>query len=303
LLNFSAWRRTVNLSQLTMKRYFIRFLAVPVLLSVLLAALGFFVWHTLTARPVARPAPVQSKRIPVVLPSLDTLSSVVERTENSIVKLEGEGCGGTLAGSGIVVSPDLILTSAHVIAGTHDTQVITSAGTLAATPVYIDPSQDVALLRADAIPVPALAIARSLSLQGTQGIIIGYPGDGGIHIEPGVVALVNDTAYSGIYNQTETELRYYQLDGKVTSGNSGGAFIDKNGQVVGLVFAVSESGTTGYARVLNDLPDGIAVAEYLHDPVNTGECAAASSEITVPANSTPEIQPETKPQAADFTGP
>src|SRR5665213_1034032 len=48
------------------------------------------------------------------------LDAAVAKDEASVVKIEGDGCGGTVEGSGFIVSPGLVATNAHVVAGvTH----------------------------------------------------------------------------------------------------------------------------------------------------------------------------------------
>src|SRR6185436_16688492 len=59
-------------------------------------------------------------------------SSVVQKVQDSILKIRGKApsCSRQLEGSGFVIGPELVLTNAHVVAGTTETdvEVINSKG-------------------------------------------------------------------------------------------------------------------------------------------------------------------------------
>src|SRR6266545_4459294 len=71
----------------------------------------------------------------------------VERAAAATVQIESEGCGGLLFGSGFPVEPHLVVTNAHVVAGTGRHRVLTAGGARStATVVWFDPRRDLALL-------------------------------------------------------------------------------------------------------------------------------------------------------------
>ncbi|MGH3623624.1 MAG: MarP family serine protease, partial [Sciscionella sp.] len=61
-------------------------------------------------------------------------SAVVRRVRSSVLKIRGRApsCSRALEGSGFVISPDRVLTNAHVVAGTDAVSVVTEAGRLPA---------------------------------------------------------------------------------------------------------------------------------------------------------------------------
>ncbi|MCA9334311.1 CvpA family protein, partial [Candidatus Saccharibacteria bacterium] len=56
-------------------------------------------------------------RTDIDLPALGDMRPAVEATRDSVVKIEGEGCGGIVDGSGFVAGKGFVATNAHVIAG------------------------------------------------------------------------------------------------------------------------------------------------------------------------------------------
>ena len=85
-----------------------------------------------------------------------------EAAAGSVLKLEGTACGVGTQGSGWVVRPGLIATNAHVIAGAEGTPCFAPNGqVLSATPVYIDSTNDIALVRVRGLEIDALPVNTS----------------------------------------------------------------------------------------------------------------------------------------------
>ncbi len=117
-------------------------------------------------------------------PSSTAVESAIQVASPSTLRIEGDGCGGRLTGSGFVVGDDLVVTNAHVIVGTDSITVTDGQGRLAAVPVTFDPDTDLAVLRVEGLDVPPLDLALDLTVEvpprGTGGVILGYPGGGGL---------------------------------------------------------------------------------------------------------------------------
>jgi uncharacterized membrane protein required for colicin V production len=188
----------------------------------------------------------------------------------SVVRVVGTACGLSVAGSGWVARPGLVVTAAHVVAGEHDTAVqpFGSGPALPATPVAVDARNDVAVLR-----VPGLR-ARPLRLvdpqPGTPVALLGYPGDGPFDAKPGrigrTVTVLSDDAYGhGPIPRTITSVR-----GLVQHGDSGGPAVDARGRVQTTIFAARVGSSGGY---------GVPAAAVRHaltgirGSVSTGPCA------------------------------
>jgi uncharacterized membrane protein required for colicin V production len=83
----------------------------------------------------------------VNLPELGDLQDAVKADAVSVVKIEGQGCGGIVEGSGFVVSNGMVVTNAHVVAGISTPYVVDSNGTRTAVAVWFNPDLDLAVLR------------------------------------------------------------------------------------------------------------------------------------------------------------
>jgi S1-C subfamily serine protease len=187
----------------------------------------------------------------------------------SVVRVLGTACGLGVEGSGWAVEPGLVVTNAHVVAGSDDTTVTTQGGTeLDATPVYYGPEDDLALLRVGA-DLPTLPISDQRD-PGADAAVLGYPENGPYSVVPArlgdTTATVSEDSYgNGPVNRTIVALR-----GSVRSGNSGGPLVDGRGRVVGTVFAATTAGPPGgFAIPAEDVRDPLAKASA---SVSTGPC-------------------------------
>lgn len=187
----------------------------------------------------------------------------------AVVRVLGTACGLGVEGSGWAVRPGLVVTNAHVVAGSEDTTVTTQSGVeLETTVVYYEPRNDLALLRVDA-DLPTLTIA-SRRHGGADAAVLGYPENGPYSLAPARIGDTQLTISDDAYGNGPVDREITSLRGSVRSGNSGGPLVDSQGQVVGTVFAAT---TTGY-------PGGFAIpAELVREaiasisgPVGTGPC-------------------------------
>lgn len=208
------------------------------------------------------------------LPNMGELNAAVTAARPSVVKIEGEGCGGIVTGSGFVAGPGLVVTNAHVVAGVNRPFVIDQAGQHRTTVAAFDPVQDIAILRTSGLEGKALSIKPEQAEGGTAVAVAGYPGDGGFTAVPGVI-LETFTAYGrDIYNQRESVRDVYSLKATVEKGNSGGPLVNKDGAVVGVLFAKSYSyDQVGYALTTTQVVKAITTAQHMNDDINTGSCA------------------------------
>jgi S1-C subfamily serine protease len=222
-------------------------------------------------------APVFSGLEPLA-PSPQPLPSSVDtpgvrNAESETLKIQGYGCGGIVFGSGFPVGPGMVLTNAHVVAGTQGTTVRNSAGrSLPAHVVLFDSQRDVAILY-----VPRLALAplpEAGAGRGTEGAAIGYPGGGGEQVSPAVVNGEVKAEGRDIYGQRLVVRSIWFIQAKVEPGNSGGPLVDLKGNVIGVIFAASTS-SPGQAYALTDAevqPD-IDQAQGRTTSVPVGPCA------------------------------
>jgi S1-C subfamily serine protease len=197
----------------------------------------------------------------------------VRNAGSETLKIQGYGCGGIVFGSGFPVGPGMVLTNAHVVAGTQGTTVRNSAGrSLSARVVLFDPERDVAILY-----VPRLALAplpEAGAGAGTQGAAIGYPGGGGEEVRPAVVNGEVRAEGRDIYGQRLVVRNIWTIQAQVVPGNSGGPLVDLNGSVIGVIFAASTSSPgTAYALTDAEVQPDIDQAQGRTSSVDVGQCA------------------------------
>jgi S1-C subfamily serine protease len=162
---------------------------------------------------------------------------VVERTGGSVAKLLSTTCGGApIAGSGIVVAPDLVLTAVHVVGGARQVSLrVADAAPVLADVVGIDPAKDTALVRTEtALDVPVLGLATDATAPGTTVAALGYPlGESVLRTEFARITSVTDSA---IVNGGPVQ-DLVTVDATLRPGSSGGPAVDVQGTVRGMVVA------------------------------------------------------------------
>jgi S1-C subfamily serine protease len=207
-------------------------------------------------------------------PTPAELANAVTKDKASVVKIQGEGCGGIVEGSGFVVGANLVATNAHVVAGINQPYVTDEKGTRRATPIWFDPDLDFAVLEVNQLAGPALTFRSDDIAHGTKGGVLGYPGGGPFTAD--VAAILEEFTAVGrnIYNEGRTTRYVYMVQATVVPGNSGGPLVDLNGDVMGVVFAASVSHDgTGYVLSTPQVLEEINQARASDTPVSTGACA------------------------------
>ncbi len=207
------------------------------------------------------------------LPSIGDLDSAVTQDRDSVVKIEGVSCGGISEGSGFVADTGMVVTNAHVVAGVKQPYVIDANGKHSTSVIWFDPNLDLAVLRTSNLSGRPLAMLGAPVDAGTPAAALGYPGGGGFTAKPATVLDSFNARGRDIYNQGETERGVYSIKADIKPGNSGGPLIDKNSQVIGIVFAESTTyDKVGYALAMNQVIDEFNQAKNNHQTVGTGSC-------------------------------
>lgn len=171
------------------------------------------------------------------------------------------------SGSGVIVTEDgYVVTNYHVVAGATEIQVTTDdRRSFAARLVGSDPATDVALLKIDASGLPALPLGDSDGLQlGEWVLAIGSPYGLRSTVTAGIVS-----AKGRSMPNPDGEFRiesFIQTDAAVNAGNSGGALVNIDGELVGINTAIV-SATGSYAGYSFAVPVNIVrkIAEDLID--------------------------------------
>ncbi len=154
------------------------------------------------------------------------------------------------SGSGVIIREDgYIVTNNHVIDGATKIEVTLNTNqTYPATLIGTDPATDIALLKIEAQGLPIIPFGDSDKLRlGEWVIAIGSPYDLRSTITAGIVSAKGRSMpnYSGEFKIES----FIQTDAAVNPGNSGGALVDKAGNLVGINTAIiSKTGSyTGYS--------------------------------------------------------
>lgn len=180
--------------------------------------------------------------------------AVLDRVTASTVNIESRACGGVYEGSGFAVEPDLVVTNAHVVAGTEDLQVRRPDGsTASAQVVAFDANRDLALVRVPGLGQSPLPLASAEV--GSDGAVVGYPGGQDTpRRQPARITDRRPTVGRDIYDRQITERSVLYLASELRQGDSGAPLVDVDGNVTGVVFAVAaDRSTTAYALDVSEL--------------------------------------------------
>lgn len=193
----------------------------------------------------------------------------------SVVKIQGEGCGGLVFGSGFVVEPEVVVTNAHVVAGIASPQVVDSNGTYQATAIWFDPDLDVAVLRVSGLAAPPLPLTSGILPDNDAAVVLGYPGGGPLVAGNGVIIDHVTATGRNIYNRGLAIRNIYEAQAVVEPGNSGGPLVAADGSVAGIIFARSLSqSSVAYALMIDEARPLIQQAIQNGTEVSTASCAA-----------------------------
>jgi uncharacterized membrane protein required for colicin V production len=188
---------------------------------------------------------------------------------NGVVKIQGTSCGVGVQGSGWVVRRGVVATNAHVIAGEEDTHVLVPNGqSLNAEPVYVDATNDVALLRVRGLASAPLAADRQVDLPRPVALF-GYARNGPLTAAAGTAGDPRTVLAPDAYERRLRPRVVVPLRGSVQPGESGGPVVDRRGSVLAMIFGGTHSGRNGYAVPVGVVLD--ALAGRLR-PVDSGPC-------------------------------
>ena len=184
------------------------------------------------------------------------------------------------SGSGVIIREDgYIVTNNHVIEGATQIEVTLNTNqTYPAKLVGTDPATDVALLKIEASDLPVIPFGDSDKLRlGEWVIAIGSPYDLRSTITAGIVSAKGRSMpnYTGEFKIES----FIQTDAAVNPGNSGGALVDKSGNLVGINTAII-SQTGSYAGYSFAVPSNI-VKKIVYDLMDFGSVKRAVLGITM----------------------
>ncbi len=197
--------------------------------------------------------------------------------QDSILKIRAlaPACSQQMEGSGFVVADDVVVTNAHVVAGSSSVQVEAASGTLRAIVVRFDPEVDLAVLRVPGLTADPLRFAPAAAQSGDSAIVAGYPLDGPFTLTPSRVRAQITLRGPDIYSANTVVREVYTLRGTVRPGNSGGPLLATDGSVLGVVFgAAIDNPQVGFALTQDEVRPVIDAGLRDRSPANTGACTS-----------------------------
>lgn len=182
----------------------------------------------------------------------ELIPSVIESVSPSVVGIIGRGKTesyygsqeGIMSGSGVIIKTGgEILTNAHVVKNMNTILVVMNDGKgYEAQLKYIDEDTDLAIVKIKKIGLPVVKFANSEDIVvGKQVIAIGTP----------ITFSLRNSAtvghISGLNRSVGEPYRLVQTDTAITHGNSVGALINMNGELVGITSSGYSGTNTNFA--------------------------------------------------------
>ena len=182
----------------------------------------------------------------------ELIPSVIETVSPSVVGIIGRGKTesyygsqeGFMSGSGVIIKTGgEILTNAHVVKNMNTILVVMNDGKgYEAQLKYIDEDTDLAVVKIKKIGLPVVKFANNEDIVvGKQVIAIGTP----------ITFSLRNSAtvghISGLNRSVGEPYRLVQTDTAITHGNSGGALINMNGELVGITSSGYSGTNTNFA--------------------------------------------------------
>ena len=175
------------------------------------------------------------------------------------------------SGSGVLITGDgYIVTNNHVITGADEISVtLTNKKVYKAKVVGADPNSDIAVLKIEATNMPYLVYGNSDDVKLGQWVLaIGYPLNLDVTITAGIISAKNRSIDVNSRQGDKPIESFLQTDAAVNQGNSGGALVNINGELVGINSAIM-SPTGSYAGYSYAIPVNI-VKKVVTDIVKFG---------------------------------
>lgn len=175
------------------------------------------------------------------------------------------------SGSGVLISEDgYIVTNNHVIEGADDINItLNNKRSYKATLIGADPSTDIAVVKIDGKGLPYMVYGNSDDVKLGQWVLaVGYPLTLDVTVTAGIIS-AKARAIGINRRQSQSPIEsFLQTDAAVNPGNSGGALINTDGQLIGINSAIA-SPTGSYAGYSYAVPVNI-VKKVVNDLMKFG---------------------------------
>ena len=204
------------------------------------------------------------------IPEDEPVAQVASQVGPSVAQVNTEDG----VGSGVIYREDgYVITNNHVVEGASDVSVAFADGTTEpAEVVGRDPRTEIAVVRVARDDLPAASFNESEDLVvGQLAVAIGSPS--------GFEATVTSGVISGLGREFPAELTggldpslvdLIQTDAAISPGNSGGALVDREGEIIGINVAYLPPAETGAVNIGFAIPSDTAVS-VSDQLIETGE--------------------------------
>ncbi|MFJ5225531.1 S1C family serine protease [Streptomyces sp. NPDC088400] len=240
--------------------------------------------------------------------SKGTVSGVAQAVSPAIVEIIATTTGGQATGSGVIITSDgEIVTNNHVVSGASSVKVQLDDGkSYTANVVGTDPDKDLALIKlegASGLKTASLGDSSQVKV-GDEVVAIGSPEGLTGTVTSGIISALNRDVtvakdedqgqqqqqqqqqqgggswpfefggqqFNGDTGSSKTTYKALQTDASLNPGNSGGALINMNGQIIGINSAMyaPSSASAGSDSSAGSVGLGFAI------PINTVKADLAS---------------------------
>jgi serine protease Do len=189
-------------------------------------------------------------------------------------------------GSGVIVESDgHILTNQHVIDGAQEIHVsLTDGRSFTGKVIGEDKLSDLAVIKIDASNLPVLYLADSDKVQvGDVCLAVGNPLAVGETVTSGIISAKG--RYTGLSNGSFED--FLQTDAPINQGNSGGALVNTNGELVGINSQILST-TGGFIGIGFAIPSNMA-KNVMTQLIKTGKVERGQLGV-VAQQLTPELE-------------
>ncbi|MDH6218551.1 putative serine protease PepD [Streptomyces pseudovenezuelae] len=222
------------------------------------------------------------------------VATIAATVSPSVVEISATSNAGQSTGAGVIITSDgEIVTNNHVISGASTIKVQTSDGkSYTAKVVGTDSKKDLALIKLEnASGLKAATLGNSAGVQvGDQVVAIGSPEGLTGTVTSGIVSALNRDVtvstdesqsqgqgqgddqwpfqfggqqFNGDTGSSTTTYKALQTDASLNPGNSGGALIDANGNIIGINSAMYSAASSASSTDAGSVGLGFAI------PINT----------------------------------
>jgi Do/DeqQ family serine protease len=187
------------------------------------------------------------------------------------------------SGSGVLITEDgYIVTNNHVIDGSDEINVtLANKKSYKATLIGQDPNSDLAVIKIEGKSFPYMVYGNSDDAKLGQWVLaIGYPFNLDVTVTAGIISAKSRSIGINDRQGNSPVESFIQTDAAVNPGNSGGALININGELIGINSAIA-SPTGSYAGYSYAIPVNM-VKKIVTDIVKFGTVQRAYIGISYP---------------------